>query len=267
MDECRRVPAGPEQSRVNPGGIRAPWIEATWPVNREFLALTTTRITDALAVPDFDTGTGAPASVPESSAGREWLRKSTVGPGGHLQWLRQVHGDHCIRANLEDCTGVPEADAAWTDATGLGLVIQTADCVPVAIADSRSGRIGVAHGGWRGLASGVVGRLVNAMGQSTSLVAWIGPAIGRDAYEVGEDVRSKMCQAFDDAVTGEVFTPGTRPDKWQLDLHALTAKLLANAGVNRVYGDRLCTFSDARFHSHRRERSAGRMATVIWRCS
>ena len=115
---------------------------------------------------------------------------------------------------------------------------------------------------WR---AGVIGRLIAAMGPSPSLVAWIGPAIGADAYEVGDDVRSAMRSAFGAAVTEEVFVPGVRPGKWQLDLHGLSGRLLGAAGVGRVYGKRLCTFSDPRFYSYRRGGSPGLMATVVWK--
>jgi len=252
---------------VNAGEVRAGWIEANWPLNGRVRVLTTSRETDAMAHADLGVDAGEPTSVPETSPGREWLRKATVGTSGHLQWLRQVHGKRCVPAGFDSCSTAPEADAAWTDAAGLGLVIQTADCVPVAIADRNSARIGVAHGGWRGLAAGVIGRLVDAMGPSSGLVAWIGPAIGRDAYEVGEDVRSRMRSAFGRALADAVFTPGVRPGKWQLDLYRLTTQLLHAAGVGEVSGERLCTFSDPRFYSYRRDGATGRMATVVWTTS
>ncbi len=193
------------------------------------------------------------------------MRDATVGAGGHLQWLRQVHGDRCVQARAGSCSGEPEADAVWTDNFALGLVIQTADCVPIVVTDTATDRIGAAHAGWRGLARGVVGRLIDSMGSSPSMMAWIGPAIGPDAYEVGEDVRSAMHSALGAAAADSVFVPGARPGKWQLDLHGLAKRLLAAAGVEHVYGDRLCTFSDSRFHSYRRDGGASRMATVVWK--
>ena len=196
---------------------------------------------------------------------RETLRRATTGCSGRLQWLRQVHGNRCIRATADSCATEPQADAAWTDQTELGLVIQTADCVPVAVADRSGDRIGAAHGGWRGLAGGVIERLVAAMGNAGSLVAWIGPAIGRDAYEVGSDVRGAVRSAAGAALANEVFSPGAALGKWQLDLHALAAKLLAAAGVCEIYGERLCTHADPRFFSYRRDGVTGRMATVIWK--
>ena len=252
---------------MNADGIRAGWIEANWPAAGRVRLLTTSRGTDAAARADLGAAGGKSSSVPDTSAGREWLRKVTVGACGNLQWLRQVHGNRCVRATVDSCSTAREADAVWTDATDLGLAIQTADCVPVVVADPERGRIGAAHGGWRGLAAGVVGRLVDAMGPSSRLVAWIGPAIGQDAYEVGEDVRSKMRSAFGPAVCDAVFAAGVRPGKWQLDLYGLTVRLLRAAGVGEVTGERLCTFADPRFYSYRRDGATGRMATVVWKPS
>ena len=212
---------------------------------------------------------GAPALPPQTEARqhRDFLRATTTGHVGRLQWLRQVHGNRCIRATFDSCATAPEADAVWTDETGLGLVVQTADCVPIAVADQTGDRIGIAHGGWRGLVGGVIESLVEALGNTAPLVAWIGPAIGPDAYEVGAEVRTAACSAFGAALAKEVFIPGARPGKWQLDLYALSARLLAAVGVTQVHGDRLCTYSDPRFYSYRRDGVTGRMATVIWKTS
>ena len=241
------------------------WIEAAWPAPGHVRALTTTRSGPQAPGADFDVGLRGAAAAQTVAQHRETLRRATTGCSGRLQWLRQVHGNRCVRATADSCATEPQADAAWTDQTGLGLVIQTADCVPVVVADHCGDRIGAAHGGWRGLAGGVIERLVAAMGNAASLVAWIGPAIGRDAYEVGPDVRRAVHSASGAALADEVFSPGVGPDKWYLDLHGLARKLLAAAGVGEIYGERLCTYADPRFYSYRRDGVTGRMATVIWK--
>ena len=225
--------------------------------------MTTARGGDGERPADFDVGGrgASPASI--VAANRDSLRTAATGTAGQLQWLQQVHGTCCIRANFDTCGTTPEADSAWTDETGLGLAIQTADCVPVAIADDGGNRIGLAHGGWRGLVGGVVERLVEAMGPGAPLVAWIGPAIGQNAYEVGADVHDAVVAAFGTSLAGEVLRPGTRIRKWHLDLFALAERRLAAAGVQRVYGERLCTFSERRFYSYRRDGTSRRMATVV----
>ncbi|MAT83373.1 MAG: hypothetical protein CMD39_03700, partial [Gammaproteobacteria bacterium] len=126
---------------------------------------------------------------------------------------------------------------------------------------------GVAHGGWRGLVGGVVGALLSAMPVAAGdAVAWIGPAIGPDAYEVGDDVAAavRALPGVAGPVGEEVLRIGRRPDRYQLDLFALTRALLAQAGVTRIITDRLCTHDDPRFYSYRREGETGRMATLAW---
>ncbi len=240
-------------------------IPAVWSVPGHVRALTTTRATQVGSVAGCHAGGRGTARAQAVARHQDELRAATTGRAGHLQWLRQVHGSRCIRATLASCAAVPEADAAWTDETDLGLVIQTADCVPVAIADLSGERVGVAHAGWRGLVGGVLGRLIESLGGAASLVAWIGPAIGPRAYEVGPDVHRAVHSACGAALAREVLGPGIRKGKWQLDLYALSARLLALAGVTRVYGERLCTYSDPRFYSYRRDGTTGRMATVVWK--
>ena len=245
---------------MNPRTLRASWVRAAWPAPDEVHALTTARAAAGHAA--FDVGDSAAA------ASRALLRDATVGPAGRLQWLKQVHGRRCIRATQESCAGAPEADAAWTEQANLGLVIKTADCVPVVLADRNGERIGAAHAGWRGLAGGILERLAEAMGGGASLIAWIGPAIGPASYEVGPDVHAALADAFGAALCAAVCAPGARPGKWQLDLHALAKHRLRAAGLKQLHGERLCTYSDRRFHSHRRDGpAAGRMATVIWKSS
>lgn len=182
---------------------------------------------------------------------------------GHVQYLNQVHGTAVVRADVPSCATEPDADAVWTDARNLALVIQTADCLPVLIAHPT--RIGAAHAGWRGLAAGVLEGLVAAMAVPASeMRAWIGPAIGGTAYEVGDDVRL----AFGDADRVIGFRQGLAPGKWWCDLAAIAAARLAAAGLltTAVSPSGLCTLADRdRFFSYRRDGETGRLASVILR--
>lgn len=160
----------------------------------------------------------------------------------------------------------PEADAAVTSAPGTVLAILTADCLPVVFA-ARDGReVGAAHAGWRGLAAGVLERTVSAMRTPPhALQAWLGPAAGPQAYEVGDEVRAAFVDR--DAHAAAAFT-ATRPGHWRVDLYALARQRLAAAGLAAadIHGGGLCTISDRqRFYSHRRDARTGRMATVVWR--
>jgi YfiH family protein len=157
----------------------------------------------------------------------------------------------------------PEADAAVTSATGVVLAILTADCLPVVFAARDGSEVGAAHAGWRGLAAGVLEETVAAMRTApTGLVAWLGPAAGPEAYEIGEEVFDAFVAR--DPRAEAAFT-ATRPGHWRIDLYALARQRLADAGVTAVHGGGLCTISDPqRFFSHRRDGRSGRIATLAW---
>jgi YfiH family protein len=138
-----------------------------------------------------------------------------------------------------------------------------ADCMPVLLAHERAAVVGIAHAGWRGLRAGVIEATAAAMGVPASgMLAWLGPAIGPGAYEVGEEVRAAFVDR--DARAAQAFQP-TRPGHWHLDLYAVARQRLAALGVTRVFGGGLCTASDAdRFFSYRRDKASERMAAAIW---
>jgi len=185
-------------------------------------------------------------------------------------WLRQVHGTEVLRF---DSGGVaqgmePSADASVTSIPGVVLAILTADCLPVVFASEDGSEIGAAHAGWRGLAAGVLENTVAAMhAPAGKLVAWLGPAAGPQAYEIGAEVLDAFVSQ--DADAASAFA-ATRPGHWRVDLYELARQRLAKLGITRVHGGDLCTISDPRrFYSHRRSTSAGsgrtgRMATVAW---
>jgi YfiH family protein len=157
----------------------------------------------------------------------------------------------------------PEADAAVTRDPGVVLAILSADCLPVVFASDDGAVIGAAHAGWRGLAAGVLEATLDAMRVDPARVlAWLGPAAGPAAYEVGAEVRAAFV-ASDPASAG-AFAP-TRPGHWHCDLYALARRRLALRGVTRVTGGTHCTIGDReQFHSHRRDGRAGRMVTLAW---
>lgn len=237
----------------------ADWIRAHWSAPTGIHALTTTRSTNV--------GSRNADDLAAVATSRRLVHAATLGNAGHLQWLNQVHGNDCVRADARSCESQPQADAAWTKERGVGLAIQSADCVPIALATADGQRIGAAHGGWRGLTGGVVKTVVAAMrndGSTTPLIAWIGPAIGPDAYEVGHDVHAAVRAATSPSLAGRFLRAADQPGKWHLDLFALTEWLLREAGVERIACDRICSWSNAHLYSHRRDGATGRMATVVW---
>ncbi|MEE8306486.1 MAG: peptidoglycan editing factor PgeF [Gammaproteobacteria bacterium] len=177
------------------------------------------------------------------------------------RWLEQVHGPAVI--HLDDPHHGSRGDAAVTATVGRVAAVLTADCLPVLLADRGGTRVGVAHCGWRGLASGVIEEAVVAMGVSSGeLIAWLGPGISQGAYEVDATVRDAFL-ALDPAHEGCFMENANQ--RWQANLYALARRLLAASGVDAISGGGFCTYYDhRRFFSHRRQGACGRMATLIW---
>jgi polyphenol oxidase len=175
-------------------------------------------------------------------------------------WLRQVHGTRVVDAASVAGDGEP-ADASCTRQRGTVCAVMAADCMPVLLASQDA--VGAAHAGWRGLAAGVIEATVAAMAvPARDLVAWLGPAIGPRAYEVGEEVRVAFLRQSAEAQSA--FTP-TRPGHWHLDLYAVARQRLAALGVTRVSGGDFCTASEPeRFYSYRRDKASERMAALVW---
>jgi hypothetical protein len=192
-------------------------------------------------------------------ANRARLRNALTLPA-EPTWLEQVHGARVLDLDRD---AVAPADGAVTARAGVVCAVLTADCLPVALCDRAGRRIGVAHAGWRGLLAGVLPAAVAALAtEPEDVLAWLGPAIGPAAYEVGADVRTAFVARHPKAECR--FAPNAR-GRWQADLYGLARDSLAGAGVRAIFGGELCTFTEAtRFFSHRREGPCGRMATLAW---
>ena len=272
---------------------------AQWPAPGKVRAFTTLRHGAGNSPPPFDhfnlgNRTAAdgddPATVERNRA--ELVERFALPSVPH--WLRQAHGTEVLRfsapppakagggwegvasaSRAPDATppqpspavageGVePVADASVTSEPGVVLAILTADCLPVVFANEDGTEIGAAHAGWRGLVAGVLENTVIAMqSPPEKLVAWLGPAAGPQAYEVGAEVFDAFVSQDENAASAFV---ATRPGHWRVDLYALARRRLAKLGIVRVHGGDLCTISDPqRFFSHRRDARTGRMATVVW---
>jgi YfiH family protein len=176
-------------------------------------------------------------------------------------WLRQVHGTEVVDA--AHATDEPEADASVARGPDVVCAVKAADCMPVLLADDAGSAVGAAHAGWRGLCAGVIEATVAEMRvPPQTLMAWLGPAIGPRAYEVGEEVRAAFLAH--DAQTAAAFTPN-RPGHWLLDLYAVARQRLAARGVTRIYGGNFCTYSEPeRFPSYRRDGTRERIAAFVW---
>lgn len=176
-------------------------------------------------------------------------------------WLQQVHGRDVVDADRAPAGAV--ADAAFTTRRNVVCAVTVADCMPVLFADERGAAVGIAHAGWRGLCAGVLEATVAAMPvPARRVIAWLGPAIGPTAYEVGEEVRDAFLAR--DARAESAFVP-TRPGHWFLDLYAVARQRLAALGLASVSGGGFCTATDKdRFYSYRRDKAGERMAAAVW---
>jgi len=232
------------------------WIVPEWPASSRVRALSTTRNGTAGNAIDFAT------SAPQAASTRELLRRFVP---DEPAWLRQVHGAAIM--DLDAVRDASAADGSTTRTPGTVCAVVTADCLPILLADRGATVVAAAHAGWRGLAAGVIEAAVAAMRvDPTSVLAWLGPAIGPRAFEVGGDVFAAFCDADPEAAGCFVPHPGAKA-KWHADLYALARRRLAHAGVGAVYGGGRCTLTESTFfHSYRRDGagSNGRMATMIW---
>lgn len=240
-----------------------PWIAPGGPLAGRIGAASTTRA-GGMSEPPFDALNlgdhvgDDPAAVAEN---RSRLADLLALPGPPL-WLRQVHGARVVEA--ADWHAGVEADALVAREPGQCAAILTADCLPVLLAADDGSVVAAAHAGWRGLAAGVLGHTVAAMAHPRDrILAWIGPAISQDHYEVGDEVREPFVAA--DHLATNCFAPNER-GRWQADLKLLAVIGLRRAGVGRVSDAGRCTYAEpGAFFSHRREAPCGRTATLIWR--
>lgn len=205
---------------------------------------------------------------------RSILSKNLPSP---VLWLNQVHGSKVTVINklIKPSDGVfrPDADAAVTNVPGQTLGVQTADCMPIVIAHNQGLCLGVVHAGWRGLVGGVIENtvqtLVNEYGVSPSnLVAWIGPCIHQDSFQVGLDVMQQFKKANSGYVRffkADIVNGLNETDKWLLNLPLLASNKLSVLGVNKVYISSYCTYAnDKLFYSYRRSTNTGRQAVLAW---
>lgn len=179
-------------------------------------------------------------------------------------WVNQVHGVEVIDAATSSC--LQNADASFTIKPNVVCVTMTADCLPVLLCDKKGSVVAAVHAGWRGLCDGVIEAAVAKMQVPASeILVWLGPAIGPNAFEVGDDVREQFIAKDSQAVSA--FKQ--HGNKWLCNMYLIARQRLNTAGVTEIYGasvnEDFCTYTDeARFFSFRRDNVTGRMASMIW---
>ena len=205
---------------------------------------------------------GDDASLVERN--RIWLKQYANMPAAPV-WLDQTHSTDVVTV-LEPTTNVLDADGAFTTASGVVCSAMTADCLPVILTDTKGTQVAAVHAGWRGLAGGILENAVakfSNLSSDNQIIAWLGPAIGKQAFEVGDDVLEAFI-SFDPQAK-LAFKAKTEPGKWLANMSQLATQRLAKVGVSQVTDSTLCTFADSdAFYSYRRDGVTGRQATFIW---
>ena len=239
------------------------FIVPDWPLPSNLRAVQTTRAGGASAGPwhslNLALHTG---DDPEVVQHNRSLLSQALGLPRVPIWPTQVHGAVVVEAAAMN--GAVEADAVVARAPGQVCSVQTADCLPVLFASLDGQKVAAAHAGWRGLAGGVLEATLEGLGHAPEEVtAWLGPAIGPDAFEVGPEVRAAF--VAQQTTAAGAFRPGA-DDRWFADIYHLARLRLQRAGVRQVHGGGHCTFTESEaFFSYRRDGTCGRIATLIWR--
>lgn len=254
------------------------WLIPQWPAPTGVRAVCTTRAGGHSAPPydSLNLGDHVGDDALAVGANRAVLAQAL---GAQPVFLRQVHGAGVAELDAHTPQGT-EADACLTREHGVACTIMVADCLPLLFTDIQGSFVAAAHAGWRGLAgqgeAGVLeavfkhfsaSRLAGQAQDATEIIAWLGPCIGPQAFEVGPEVKA----AFEahDPQAAACFRPAAAPGKWLADLPALARQRLAALGIKRVYGNdgsrAWCTVSNpSRFFSHRRDGVSGRLAACVW---
>lgn len=240
-----------------------PIIQPDWPAPTQVKAVMTTRLGGCSSVPyqSLNLATHVGDDVEHVQHNRLLLRQKLMLPSEPL-WLTQVHGTRVVSAGNE----VPnvEADGAYSHQVGRVVAVMTADCLPVFIADKAGSFVMVLHAGWRGVADQIIAQsLQQAKMSGHQLMAWIGPGIGADAFEIGGEVRDELLRLG--SALPEHFYPLATADKWLANLSAMAVWQCQQLSFSWVGASELCTYRDATsFFSYRRDGVTGRMASLMW---
>ncbi|WP_028110386.1 peptidoglycan editing factor PgeF [Ferrimonas futtsuensis] len=237
------------------------WFTPDWSLPEGVAAASTDRVGGASKPPfdGFNLGTHVGDEADAVRLNREALRLGLRLPS-EPAWLEQVHGTRVV--TLPCGEPIPQADAAYTHTPGQVCTIMTADCLPVLLCHRDGSQVAAAHAGWRGLCDGVLEQTVARFsGEASDLLAWIGPAISAEAFEVGPEIREQFVAQDPKAASAFV----ARGEKFLANLPQLALQRLFALGLTQVTRSRLCTFSDPEnFFSYRRDGRCGRMASLIW---
>ena len=237
------------------------WLVPDWPAPPNVRAFVTTRAGGVSEgeYASMNLGLSSGDSADRVRTNRQIVRAAL--PSDPV-YMRQVHGTAV--AMLDSVDDSVTADAAVCGVAGRVATVLTADCMPLLLVDRGGARVAAVHAGWRGMAAGVVESAVDALGvPPADVIAWMGPTIGPDAFEVGPEVREAFVAC--DPKAAAAFR-AHKPGKFMADLYELARLRLASRGVTEAFGGGFCTFHETgRFFSYRRAAKSGRMGAFIWR--
>ncbi|MGE5331525.1 MAG: peptidoglycan editing factor PgeF [Nitrospirota bacterium] len=267
------------------------WLRPDWPAPAQVQALCTTRASGCSRAPFDSMNLGDHVGDDPQAVQANRQRLQAALRGVRPVFLQQVHGTQVVDLHPGLADGAV-ADACVSTTPGLACTIMVADCLPLLLTNRQGTVVAAAHAGWRGLAGeggqGVIETVFKtfsaqtlshqaqaatqsiASGVASQTLAWLGPCIGPQAFEVGPEVRDAFCAH--DAAAAQHFSEHA-PGKFLANLAALARQRLQALGIAQVYGNDgspgWCTVSQpSRFFSHRRDSRAlggsGRMATCIW---
>lgn len=234
-----------------------------WPAPDNIRAVSTTRIGGFSEGPYQSLNLGSHVGDnPTHVAANRALLKSELTIPSDPSWLNQIHSASSI--HIDQSATTTNADASFTTRRCIVCAVLTADCLPILLADSHGTCVAAIHAGWRGLLGGVIQNTVRQM-DCQKLISWLGPAIGQDVFEVGNEVRTGFI-AKNNAFANAFNQVPSNKSKWLANNFTLAKMILRSQGVDEIYGGGICTYSDAnRFFSYRRDGVTGRMATLVWR--
>lgn len=243
--------------------MKAILLTPDWPAPANVHALCSTRQGGCSAGPyaNLNLGNHVGDTAAAVAANRQRFAELAAMPSAPV-WLNQVHSTEVVQLMAPTQNEIT-ADASFTRACGVVSCVMTADCLPLLLCDEQGTQVAAIHAGWRGLCEGIIERTVQQFAKPASVMAYLGPAIGPAAFEVGAEVKAAFVARQAEATSA--FKPASAEGKWLADIYALARQRLMRAGVSAIYGGNHCTYSQSEmFFSYRRDGQTGRMASAIW---
>ncbi|WP_264874835.1 peptidoglycan editing factor PgeF [Vibrio agarivorans] len=238
------------------------YIVPDWPVAKRVRAISSLRDGGVSSSPFSSLNVGMHVGDNEQNVleNRSRLAIEAAMPSAPV-WLNQTHSSDVLEL-FRPTGNVLDGDASFTSVAGVVCAAMTADCLPVLLAGENGEQVAAVHAGWRGLADGIVEKAAAKF--SGKVIAWLGPAIGPDAFEVGQDVFDEFVSQNKQAQ--QAFRPSdTDANKYYANMHLLATQALNRVGITDIYRDSRCTYlNPEQFFSYRRDGKTGRQVTCIW---